>query len=128
MYYLKLAGTVLAQSLLPIEFDAERGGYFVQDLNTVYSGPALVVEKTPEYRKELTPMEFISSFTVPEENGIRASTDRIVKGFLRRVDHPALKLVDLNSEQNQQGVMYLASLGLITEARAGEILQGIAEG
>jgi hypothetical protein len=67
---------------------------------------------------------FFMLFTIGEETSIRASQDPGVKVLLQRLDHPATKAVNLSLQANIAAINYLAAQGLITEARAAEILTG----
>lgn len=67
---------------------------------------------------------FFMLFTIAEEAAIRASQDPGVRVLIQRLDHPATKAVNLSLQANIAAINYLAAQGLITEARAAEILTG----
>jgi hypothetical protein len=90
-------------------------------------GTEATLEYAPARRLIMTPMEFINLFPVQVENAIRESTNPIVVGWLRRVDHPALKSVDLSLEVNRNGVLYLVSENLMTQEQAETVLEGVTD-
>ena len=68
---------------------------------------------------------FIMRFHPEEELAVRASQDEIVKLFLRRLDDPRVKNVNLAHPSVQGAVMYMAlnvTPPLIEPARVAEIL------
>lgn len=76
---------------------------------------------------KVSPVEFKLLFTSAERIAIKASTDAVVLDFMEIVNDPRLTTVDLGLASTQQGVAYLASVGLIGEARVAEILAGVVQ-
>ena len=74
--------------------------------------PSMIISKL-EFRNKFTTEEKISIYTAADAN-------IIIKIWLDDLSNS--EYVDLQSEQIQQGVQFLASAGLITETRADEIL------
>lgn len=66
--------------------------------------------------------DFIQCFTGAEAAAIKASTDPLVIRFLLMLS--VTQQIDLNSATVQNGVGYLASIGLIAQARVPQILAG----
>jgi len=64
--------------------------------------------------------EFLNRFTSDERAAIRASTNTSVQDFVCLVQ--AAQIVDFSDETALEGMAYLVSVGLITEARKNEIL------
>lgn len=81
-------------------------------------------EETPV--PKVTPPEFKLLFTPQERVAMRAarSTDPVIDDFFDIVDDPRLTYVDLGLESVKSALQYLQSLGILTEARVTEILQG----
>jgi len=67
-----------------------------------------------------TPYEFLQRFTLEEQTAIEASTDIGVKLFLRKLSSVSVVIPDF--QDTIDGMNYLVSKGLITEARKAEIL------
>jgi len=97
-------------------------------------GPALtaeqylqdVVEKACESYRDayavdrITSSDFIYRFTAAEMAGINASTDPVIQGFIAQVRAEAF--VWLASNEVAAGMAYAVGEGLLTQARADEIL------
>lgn len=69
----------------------------------------------------LSPGEFMDRFTLDEDVAIEtaAQSDPMLRVFLRRVQsNPRIRL---DAPLVQQGLGYLVSVGILTQARAGEI-------
>jgi hypothetical protein len=66
--------------------------------------------------------QFVNCFTGAETVAIQASTDPLVKRFLLMLS--VTQQVDLNDSTVQNGVGYLASIGLIAQSRVSQILAG----
>ena len=64
--------------------------------------------------------EFLNRFTQEERIAIRNSTDAYVQDFISLVQ--AAQIVDFSNEKTLEGMVYLVTLGWITEARKTEIL------
>jgi hypothetical protein len=79
------------------------------------SGPSTAPNWIPTY-------QFILLFTAAEHAAIVASTDQNVQQFLMPVS--TAKNVNLNSSVIQNGINYLVSIGLLTQANATLILSG----
>ena len=71
---------------------------------------------------EFTAEQFLQLFTAPEREAIEASTDPTLKDFIIQLE--AAGSFTLANSQIVQGVGYIASLGLLTSARASQILNG----
>jgi hypothetical protein len=72
--------------------------------------------------KTITPVAFKLRFTAQERVAIYNSTDLFVIDFRNLLDDSRLKEVDLTLQPTVDAMGYLASLSLITQARASEIL------
>jgi len=70
----------------------------------------------------LSPVEFKMLFTSQERVAIKANTDAAVQDFFELINDPRLTQVDRNLQSVKDAIAYLASINLIKEARAGEIL------
>ena len=70
----------------------------------------------------LSPVDFMLRFVAPERVAVRASTDPIVIDWLRLLDDPRLQSVHLDLPATREAVAHLVTLGLLTQARADEIL------
>lgn len=82
-----------------------------------------VIEVTAPSTPKLIPtFEFILSFTAAENAAIRASSDPNVQHLLFALT--VAQQIDLNSTTIEQGVGYLAAIGLLTQDRAAAILAG----
>ena len=83
--------------------------------------------ETPIVYLKISPVEFKLLFTGPERIAIRAAatTDALIEDFYEIIDDPRLTVVDLGLKSTQDGIGYLASLGLIVPERVPEILTGI---
>ena len=70
----------------------------------------------------ITASQFVLRFTAAENEAIRnaAASDEAVAGFLSRVGES--DYVRLYSDEVQQGIAYIVGAGLVTQARADEIL------
>jgi hypothetical protein len=66
--------------------------------------------------------EFKLRFTSAERSSIYGSTDPIVKDFTSLLDDPRLTEIDLTSKLTTDGIGYLVSQSLLTQARADELL------
>jgi len=66
--------------------------------------------------------DFILLFTPAEHAAIAASTDQVVQQFIMAVQ--VVQQIDLNNPIVQNGVAYLVSVGLLTQANANLILSG----
>ncbi len=69
---------------------------------------------------KLTHFAFLSRFSMAERIAIRASIDPVVIDMMQLMD--AAEYVDMAEPATQQGVGYLASVGLIAAGRVAEIL------
>lgn len=76
------------------------------------------------YSLPLTPYAFLSRFTLPERITARtlAKTDPVVEDILFMVQNA--QGVYLTDASTINGVQYLQTVGVLTEIRAGEILNG----
>lgn len=70
--------------------------------------------------KTYTPLEFLRRFTMQERAAIRSSSDAIVQDFMYLLDRASEVVTDDPDTIN--GLSYLVSLGLMTDARATEVL------
>ena len=101
--------------------------------------PVDVPEPGATYRTRLTRPEFKLQFTSAERIAIRAARDytgedsnaamtkAILDDFFDIVEDTALTFVDLELPATIEGVGFLATAGLLTEERVGEILAGLPE-
>ena len=90
-----------------------------------YSPPEPPSEAPPIQTLVIDVPTFIMRFHPPEELAIRASDDAFVGLFLRRLDDPRVKNVNLDHPSVQGAVMYMAlnvTPPLIEPARVAEIL------
>ncbi len=87
--------------------------------NGVFSAPPVVNQTT-----NLSFLQFVALFTETEQAAVVASSDAQVKLFLLMA--AGASWIDLINPEVVNGVNYLASLGLITSARAAVILSGAA--
>ena len=81
----------------------------------------------PHQRTELTVLEFRSQFTMAEKQAMytAANTDMMVKMILD--DLAVASYVETTDQNTIDSVNYLASSGVITAARAAEVLAGVTE-
>lgn len=98
---------------------------------------SMLDEQPPERRLELTPPEFKLQFTSAERIAMRAArayagtdetklaTQAVIDDWFDIIDDPRLTTVDLNHESTQQGVAFLVASGILTQARADEVLAGV---
>ena len=68
----------------------------------------------------ITKYQFLARFSMTERVAIRASTDPIVNDFMKILE--VVENIDVTNQDTINGVQYLVYAGLITPARAGEIL------
>lgn len=88
------------------------------------SGAVLSVSETPDTTRDdhiLSRRAFIARFTPAEFVAIVDHTDATVRYI--HAQTLAADYIDLTDEQTIQGVGYLASVGVLTEARAAEVLR-----
>jgi len=83
-----------------------------------------VVEPAQQYLLTPSRPQFLLLFTSAERVAIRASTDPVVKDFLAIVEDPALQWIDLSLASVLEGLAYLVTAGLLTEARRAIIAKG----
>lgn len=83
-------------------------------------GYVSVVLPDPSPVRRVSPYEFLTRFTTAERIAIRGSTDGVVIDFMDLMNH--VPEVELTAAATQQGVGYLAQLGLITADRPAVIL------
>lgn len=88
--------------------------------------PAPWVEPSPA-PPQVTPVQFKLLFTPAERVAVKAAraTDAMIDDFYEIVEDPRLTMVDFGLQSTVDGVGYLVSKGLITEARKAEILSGV---
>ena len=81
----------------------------------------------PRQRTELTVLEFRNQFVLAEKQALytAANTDMMVKMILD--DLAAASYVETTDQTTVDSVNYLVSVGVITAARATEVLAGITE-
>jgi len=79
----------------------------------------------PEYRKQLTRREFMSLFSPQENRAVKnkAKTDDTVDQLwdILMSSDP----IDLDFQQTIDGMGYLVSVGVLSQARHDEIMQGV---
>lgn len=89
----------------------------------LYDGVVFYEPAPPPPEPRFIPtIEFLNRFSVDESVTIRASADPVVKEWVRRADDPRLVQLDLNRQEVSDSIAYLVSEGLLTQARADEIL------
>jgi len=90
---------------------------FTDPLQTLYSVAPSTTMKAVLWYNCFTPSEAIA---------IRASTDPLIKEFVYRLEQliAAGETIDTSLGSVQEGVNYLASIGLITSARVSQIIAG----
>jgi hypothetical protein len=99
--------------------------------------PEPIENMQPAFRTELTPPEFKLQFTSAERIAMRAArayagtdetklaTQAVIDDWFDIIDDPRLTTVDLKHESTQQGVAFLVASGILTQARADEVLAGV---
>ena len=96
-------------------------------IDGVWSAPAPTPqpEPVPVYPK-VTPMQFKLLFTSPERVAIKAAraTDPVVDDLWELVEDPRMEYVDFGLKSVRDSIEYLATAGLITPERVGEIIIG----
>lgn len=90
-------------------------------INGVFVAQATPYVEPPKVTS-VSPIEFKLRFTPQERVAIYASTDPIVKDFVSIIEDSRLTKVNLTLQSTIDAINYLATQGLITEARATEIL------
>jgi hypothetical protein len=70
--------------------------------------------------RSIARIDFLRRFTMNEMGDIQESPDKLVKAFLYMLT--VIAMVDLDAEETQQGVGYMAVLGLIAPERVAAIL------
>lgn len=82
---------------------------------------------SPPSPPQVTPVQFKLLFTPAERVAIKSarSTDAMIDDFYEIVEDPRLTMVDFGLQSTVDGVGYLVSKGLITEARKAEIINGV---
>ncbi|MEX1197811.1 MAG: hypothetical protein WEB57_08140 [Pseudohongiellaceae bacterium] len=91
--------------------------------------PSIPTDRDPKDTPAISPVDFMLLFTSQERVAIKAAreNDQIVADFFDLLEDPRLDRVRLSQPAVQEGVQYLATQALITEARRDEILQGGAQ-
>jgi hypothetical protein len=69
----------------------------------------------------LSRLEFMSRFTPEERIGIRSSSNPVVQDIMKLLE--LAEFVSTSDPATQQGVGYLVYSGILTNARAAEVLQ-----
>lgn len=140
MNYARQVGNVI-QEIIPNapDFHPDVNALFFQVADTVQVGATLVndawvnpdpvVPPPPSVFAPdiiVSPVEFKMLFTSQERIAIAAAraSDPIIDDWYSILDDSRLTEVNLGRNSTQAGVMYLNSLGLITNQRAAEILSG----
>jgi hypothetical protein len=82
----------------------------------------------PRNSRHLPPYSFLLRFTAPERLSIlqASTTDANIAMIL--VTLQTVRYVDLDTEDTQQSVGYIASLGIVGQSRVAEILADATEG
>lgn len=112
----------LAAQFEPVPDDVVVGSRLVDGVWQAPDVPALVPALAPAPIRTVSPVDFMLRFTAPERVAVRASTDPIVIDWLRLLDDPRLQSVHLDLPATREAVAHLVTLGLLTQARADEIL------
>lgn len=95
-------------------------GYRVTTYDTGMVVRIIDAPAPPAPSPPLSPLAFLRRFTAAERVTVRASTDPYVQDFYRLLDRAAE--VRLDDPDTVEGVDYLVQAGLLTSARAAEIL------
>lgn len=82
----------------------------------------IVTVTPPVMPNYIEPYQFILLFTSAEHAAIAASTDQKVTQFMMAIQ--VASTINLNDPVVQNGVNYLVSIGLLTQANANLILSG----
>jgi hypothetical protein len=82
----------------------------------------IVTVTPPVMPNYIEPYQFILLFTPAEHAAIAASTDQKVTQFMMAIQ--VASTINLNDPVVQNGVNYLVSIGLLTQANANLILSG----
>ena len=108
--------------------DAENGDTFKAGVLTKrpIPEPAPAPEPVAPEPPKLSPVQFKVCFTAQERIAIKAlrATNPVIDDAYEILDDPRLTTVDLSLESNQNMLLYLVSLGLLTAERAAEIKTG----
>lgn len=150
MFELRKGQELIASSATPFVFDENRrvwrGERLVYDFERElvqawtgaepYGGEFQTSSAGPTIYPKVSPVEFKLLFTSAERLEIKrhrlgdeAATpalapDAIIGDWFDIIDDPRLTTVDLALQSTQDGLAYLVSKGIITEARMAEILTG----
>lgn len=116
----------IAAQFEPVPDNVERGWHRT---GTVWAAPATAATPaaaTIPRKTVVTPPEFLLLFTASERIAIRTArgSDPVVADWLAILEDPRLSEVDVSRPATLDGLAYLASKGLITQARAAEIALG----
>jgi hypothetical protein len=98
-----------------------------RDRNGNWAPPAAAdSQPAPVEAPKVSPVEFKLLFTPKERVAIKAArgSDPVIEDFFDIVEDPRLTHVDLGLQSTKDGIAYLASKNLLTQARATEILTG----
>jgi len=104
--------------------DAEEGDSWNGSVLTKKVVPEPIQQETTY--KRLSPIEFKLLFTGLERIAIRAAkeTDPLIADFYDIIDDPRITGIELGLQSTQDGIAYLALIGLIEPDRVAEILSG----
>lgn len=103
-----------------MEITLEEGHEYVRNSKGEVVGTRMIPSNDPDTKSTFTRLEFRNRFTLAEKTAMYESTNTVVKIFLD--DLAAAQSVDIEDQNTVDAVNYLASIGLLTEARATEIL------
>lgn len=103
----------------PAGYDPDVPGGNVVSIEDVPDSPPNVI---PDWRPPgvLTRLEFLRRLTPAERIAARAASDPVIDDFLALLQ--LAEHVDVGDADTVAGVGYLASVGVLTEARAAEVL------
>lgn len=106
--------------------EVQDGWIFADGTWAAPDAPAPWVEPAPT-PPQVTLVQFKLLFTPAERVAIKAAraTDAMIDDFYEIVEDPRLTMVDFGLQSTVDGVGYLVSRGLITEARKDEIISGV---
>jgi len=128
MFYAQLTGGVVTSVTETAEALPESpdliliDSYNVSLLGSTYNGSSFTTTLPTSTAKLIDVIDFKLRFTIQERVAIYQSTDLIIVDFVRLLEDPRLKNVDVMLQSTIDAVHYLASQNLILPSRVNEIL------
>jgi len=110
------AATLSAQGYSAITLTADPAGQVWNATTRTFSAPP-----TPPNPTKITVLAFIKRFVPTEYAAIAASTDPQVMMFMLELQHAPSGIIDLTDTDVTNGLAYLVSVNLLTQARATAI-------